>query len=165
MNRKLASGVGNRLPAVATPRQMTELRQQAMVGTIDEVRAHLAHERDRGVHVVGVSRPRPTPDGRLYVHITMLEPIPQPAPAALPWRPWYQRGGVVAGVATGALAVLCGGGYLLYRVVMAALSSAASAAAAAVPTLLGFGFMALVVVGLLSRGGRTFSGTFKGRID
>lgn len=137
-----------------------------MVGTVDEVRAYLAHERDRGVQVVGVSPLRPTPDGRVFVHITMLEPLPvQAAPAALPWRPWYQRGGVVAGVATGALAVLCGGGYLLYRAVMAALSSAASAAAAAVPTLLGFGFMALVVVGLLSRGGRTFSGTFKGRID
>jgi hypothetical protein len=129
----------------------------AITGTIGEVGQALAHLQNTG-RLVSSTAPAPTGvRGQVLVNVRLV-PRPQahavhPAPVR---RQLSTR--AVAAVAGGAVVLLAGCGWMLYAAVTALVDNAAVIVGAL--ALVGG---ALVVLGKV--GGRTFSGTFQGRMD
>lgn len=130
----------------------------AITGTIGEVGQALAHLQTTG-QLVSSTSPAPTGvAGQVLVNVRL---IPRPQAHAVrpvaPVRRQLSTRAVVA-LASGAVVVLAGCGWALYAAVTALVENAATIVGALV--LVGG---VLVVLGKV--GGRTFSGTFQGRMD
>jgi len=132
--------------------------QAAVTGTLAEVAEMLARAQAAGI-LVAAGTPVPTGEpGQVMVHCRLTQPRPaatvavtSPARRVPVW--------VWVGLATLVMAFLAGVAWLIVQLIVGV---AAGASAGGVLVLL-----ALVVLVLLGRGvgsGRTFSGTFKGKI-
>lgn len=144
--------VRSTLPA---PRRTLDRR---IVGTPAEVAVKVAILRDSD-RLVYMSTPRQLPDDdrRVWVHVRFLD---RSQPAATVTRQRRRRWPVAA-AATGGVAVAGVGVYALVHLVNAVI--------ALLPVIVG-GLLLLALVAVIAnaasgRGGRTFSGTFTGRMD
>lgn len=126
----------------------------AITGTIGEVGQALAHLQAIG-RLVSSTSPAPTGvRGQVLVNVRL---IPRPVQRQAPVRRQMSTR-AVATIAAAAVTVLAGFGWLLYAAVTAILEHAAVIVGALL-------LVAVVLVVLGKASGRTFSGTFRGRMD
>lgn len=150
------------LPATSvTPRSAEMVRlpgdRATITGTLGEVGQALAHLQNTG-RLVSATAPTPTGlHGQVLVNVRL---VPRPQAHAVrpaPERRQLSTGAVVA-IVSGVVVVLGGLGWLLYAALTALLEHAA--------VIIGALVLLAVVLGVIGKaGGRTFSGTFQGRMD
>lgn len=129
----------------------------AITGTIGEVGQALAHLQATG-RLVSSTSPTPTGvRGQVLVNVRLVPRLQAHAVRPAPVRRQLSTRAVVT-LASGAAVVLAGCGWALYAAVTAVLDNIAVTVGA-----LALVAVALVVIGKAS--GRTFSGTFQGRMD
>ncbi|GAA2370703.1 hypothetical protein Cme02nite_45200 [Catellatospora methionotrophica] len=155
MDTRQALGT-TRTPVTASSAEIVHLPggRAAITGTVGEVGQALAHLQATG-RLVSSTSPAPTGErGQVLVNVRL---IPRLVQRQAPVRRQLSTRALVA-IAAAAAMVLAGFGWLLYAAVTALVEHAAVILGALL-------LIAVILVVLGKASGRTFSGTFQGRMD